>query len=73
MRPPPEAVRESMEAARLIRVFWGWGQVQGPPLTGEETDEAQYAAARRQTRAILEALRAARRNETTLVERWGVK
>ena len=67
MLRPNEACRVSMEYVRYMRDsdICEWGRIL--PLTREG-----IAFERRTTKGILSALRAARRNETTLAERWGV-
>jgi hypothetical protein len=63
MLRPPEACRESMERARFYRSESGRG-IGGAAFW--------IRNARRETREILRALRAARRGEGALMARWGV-
>lgn len=65
MRPIPAACRESMERVRMWR-----SDVHGHH--GRGLHPGALMVARTETRAILAALRAARRSEGALLTRWGV-
>ena len=71
MKPPAIACRESMEAARSFR-WQSWILPNGSWYWKMEHRVA-IRKERDTTREILRALRAARRSEGALVERWGVK
>ena len=70
MLRPPEACRESLREARKARVWmsmtWQW-------TAHYAHAKERLVCARRDTRAIVAALRAARRTEGALAERWGVR